>query len=389
MKRALSEEKRKLVMLPGPTNVPDRVMRAMLKPIINHRSEAFTKLQKSVMEKAKKVFETSNDIVIFTSSGTGGVEAAISNLIKKGDNVIVTVFGEFGSRVAEEVRYAGGNVITVDAPLGDAPRMDELERAFEKNKDVKAVIVVHNETSTGATFRWLRELSELVAKYGAFFVVDAISILGGDELSVDKLGIDVCITGTQKCLAAPPGLAIISISERAKKYIIENPPPYHYFNLPRYFKYAEIGETPFTPSIPLYYALEEALQLVLEEGLERRFKRHRVCAKAFYSSLQSIGIEPACKEDVRSNTVLAFKYPRGIEDLKFRNYLDKRHDVLVARGFGELRGKVFRIGCMGIVNEEIVLTTVKALSSTLNDFGYKNSIEECVEVARKELKELS
>jgi len=386
----VGDMRRKLVMIPGPTNVPDRVMLAMVKPIINHRSPAFHQLYNGIKEKCQKVFLTKSEIIVFTASGSGGVEAAVTNIVRPGDKVLVTVFGEFGQRAAEQVEAAGGKAIVSAAPLGDAPRMDKIRSLAEAHKDIKAIFVVYNETSTGVTFRWLRDLGKLASDLGAFYIVDAISILGGDELPVDELGVDICIAGSQKCLAAPPGVVIVSVSDKVKKYLESNPPPpRHYFNMPRYFEFAKKGETPFTPALPLFYALDEALDMVLEEGLENRIRRHKICAEAFYRALSAINLQATAKEDVRSNVVLAFNYPQGIEDSKFRKLLDEKFDVLVAGGFGEFRGKVFRIGCMGEVNTPHVLTTVTAVSAALNQLGYHNSTAAALDEALKVLSQLN
>ncbi len=382
--------RKKLVMIPGPTNVPDRVMLAMVRPIINHRSPAFHQLYKSIVEKCQKVFMTKGEIIPFTASGSGGVEAAITNIVRPGDKVLVTNFGEFGQRATEQIEAAGGRPIVADAPLGDASRMDKIRILAEANKDVKAVFVVYNETSTGVTFRWLRDLGRLAADLGAFYIVDAISILGGDELPVDELGVDICIAGSQKCLAAPPGVVLVSVSDRVKKYLETNPPPpRHYFNMPRYFEFAKREETPFTPALPLFYALDEALTMVLEEGLDNRIRRHKICAEAFYRAFNAIGLQPTAKEDVRSNVVLAFNYPAGIDDTKFRHLLDEKFDVLVAGGFGTFRGKVFRIGSMGEVNTPHVLTTVTAVSAALNQLGYQNDTAAALNEAIKVLSQLN
>src|SRR5574339_922808 len=220
-------------MLPGPTNVPNRVINAMLTPMINHRSDDFRKLYKDIVSKTQKVFETENDIVVLTTSGTGAVETSVVNLIKKGDVAIIPVNGEFSTRLADLIDSWGGTAIRVNAPFGQNPPIEEIEKAFEDNKDVKAVYAVYNETSTGTTIRYMDKLGDLSSKFGTFFVVDAVSILGGDELPVDKWNVDVCFTATQKALAAPPGIAPISISKEAKKYMIENPPPSQYLNLKR------------------------------------------------------------------------------------------------------------------------------------------------------------
>jgi aspartate aminotransferase-like enzyme len=206
-----------LVMLPGPTNVPGRVMNAMLSPIINHRSDDFRSLYKDVVDKTQRVFQTSNDVVVLTASGTGAVEASVVNLVKKGDNIVIPVNGEFGGRLADLIENWGGNSIRINSKFGENPPLEQIEDAFEANKNIKALYAVYNETSTGTTLRYLEKLGELCSKHGSLFIVDAVSVLGGDELPVDKWGIDVCMTASQKALAAPPGVAPISISAKAKK----------------------------------------------------------------------------------------------------------------------------------------------------------------------------
>ncbi|MFZ0556458.1 MAG: alanine--glyoxylate aminotransferase family protein [Nitrososphaeraceae archaeon] len=372
-------------MLPGPTNVPGRVMNAMLSPIINHRSDDFRALYRTVVDKTQRVFQTSNDIVVLTASGTGAVEASVVNLVKKGDKVVIPVNGEFGGRLADLIDSCGGNSIRINSKFGDNPPLEQIEGAFESNKDIKALYAVYNETSTGTTLRYLEKLGELCSKYGSLFIVDAVSILGGDELPVDKWGIDVCMTASQKALAAPPGVAPISVSARAKKQMIENPPPTQYFNLKRYFKYfGDSGETPFTPALPLMFAYREALEMVLEEGLDKRVERHRRCANAFYTGLNELGFTPFAHPEARSNVVIAFNYIPGIEDKTFRKILGEHFRVLIAGGFGELKGKVFRIGSMGEVDRYHVIRTLSAIASTLKIMGIQTKAE-AIPVAMKAL----
>jgi aspartate aminotransferase-like enzyme len=361
-----------LVMLPGPTNVPNRVMNAMLAPIINHRGDDFRQLYRTIVEKIRMTFQTQSDVVLLTTSGTGAVEASVVNLIKKGDKAIVPVSGEFGSRLADLIDSWGGKAIRVTAPYGENPRYDKIEDALEQNKDTKAIYAVYNETSTGTTMRDIGKIGNLCSSHGAFYVVDAVSILGGDELPVDKWNIDICVTASQKGLAAPPGISPISISDRAKKYMLSNPPSILYLNLKRYFKYYEESfETPFTPALSLFYAFNEALDIVLEEGLDRRIERHRSCANAFYSGLSAIGLPPFAKEEARSNVVIAAKYIDRMDDKKFRSLLAKDFRVLIAGGFGELKGKVFRIGSMGEVNKYHVTRTLASIISAMNMLGLK------------------
>ncbi|MDW0155481.1 MAG: alanine--glyoxylate aminotransferase family protein [Nitrososphaeraceae archaeon] len=359
-----------LVMLPGPTNVPNRVINAMLTPMINHRSDDFRKLYKDIVNKTQTVFETENDIVVLTTSGTGAVETSVLNLIKKDDAVIIPVNGEFSTRLADLIDNYGGKTIRINSPYGQNPPIEKIEEAFEKNSNIKALYVVYNETSTGTTLRNLSKLGDLCKAHGAFFVVDAVSILGGDELPVDKWNVDVCFTATQKALAAPPGIAPISISKEAKKYMIENPPPSQYLNLKRYFKYYNDSfETPFTPAVSLFYAYQEALNIIIEEGMQNRISRHRKCANAFYSGLEALGFTPFADADSRSNVVIAVNYLPGIDDKKFRELLSTKFKVLLAGGFGELKGKVFRVGCMGEVSSYHVMRTLSAISSSMSILG--------------------
>ncbi|MDP9489464.1 MAG: alanine--glyoxylate aminotransferase family protein [Thermoproteota archaeon] len=359
-----------LVMLPGPTNVPNRVINAMLTPMINHRSDDFRKLYKDIVNKTQTVFETENDIVVLTTSGTGAVETSVLNLIKKDDAVIIPVNGEFSTRLADLIDNYGGKTIRINSPYGQNPPIEKIEEAFEKNSNIKALYVVYNETSTGTTLRNLSKLGDLCKAHGAFFVVDAVSILGGDELPVDKWNVDVCFTATQKALAAPPGIAPISVSKEAKKYMIENPPPSQYLNLKRYFKYYNDSfETPFTPAVSLFYAYQEALNIIIEEGMQNRISRHRKCANAFYSGLEALGFTPFADADSRSNVVIAVNYLSGIDDKKFRELLSTKFKVLLAGGFGELKGKVFRVGCMGEVSSYHVMRTLSAISSSMSILG--------------------
>src|ERR671921_252982 len=377
-----------LVMLPGPTNVPNRVMNAMLAPVINHRSEDFRILYRGIIEKTQKVFETNGDIILLSTSGTGAVEASVVNLIKRGDKAIIPVNGEFSTRLADLIDSWGGTAIRITAPFGENPPIEKIEEAFEANKDVKALYAVYNETSTGTTIRYMDKLGDICGKYGSFYIADAVSILGGDELPVDKWNIDICITASQKALAAPPGVAPISINKRAKKYMQENPPPIQYLNLKRYFKYYEEHyETPFTPALPLYYAFREALDIVIEEGLENRIRRHKICADAFYAGLGSLGLTPFAKPDARSNMIIAVNYLEGMDDKKFRGLLSSEFKVLVAGGFGDLKGKVFRIGSIGEVGRYHVMRTISSIASAMNMLGVKTN-SEAASVAMDRLKAL-
>ncbi|MBI5697192.1 MAG: alanine--glyoxylate aminotransferase family protein [Thaumarchaeota archaeon] len=378
-----------LVMLPGPTNVPERVMRAMITPMINHRSDDFVELYQDAVEKTQQVFKSNGEAVLLSASGTGAVEASVVNLIKKGDKVIIPTNGEFSGRLAQMLTWAGADVVKLESTPGTNVTFDQVKEAFDNNKDVKAFYCVWNETSTGTMIKYLDKIKSLTARNDAFYVVDGVSIVGGEDLEMDKWGIDVAMTGAQKAFAAPPGISPIVVNERTKKYMNANPPNTMYFNLSRYFKYYEEAKhTPFTPALPLLYAYREAMNVILEEGLDNRIRRHRVCSDALYSGLSAMGLTPFAKEDARSTVVVALNYLDGLEDKTFRSTLAEKFRVLVAGGFGNLKGKVFRVGCMGEVQKYHVMRTISSIGSTLEMMGYKTKQMEALKVADDKLKQL-
>jgi len=362
-------KERCLIMLPGPTNVPDRVMRAMMKPMISHRGPEFHALYESLTDSLKQVFQTKGDVFVLTSSGTGGVECAVGNAISPGDRVIVPVFGTFSGRLKEKILRRGGEAIEIPVKEGEAPTAEQVEEALDKEKGAKAIALVYNETSTGVTVRDLPKIGGISRKRGLLLIVDAVSILGGDHLPVAEWGVDICVTGSQKCLSCPPGLAMVSVSERAWKVIEETSRPY-YFDLTLFREFSERRETPATPAVPLFYALEEALKMVLEEGLEERFRRHATCAKAFYGAGGALGLTPFAKEEHRSNTVIALRVPAGVDNAEVIRVMRETYGVVIEGGIGKLKKVIFRIGCMGMVSEAETSVTVGALENALIDAGY-------------------
>ncbi|MCW4020977.1 MAG: alanine--glyoxylate aminotransferase family protein [Candidatus Bathyarchaeota archaeon] len=375
-------KERKLIMVPGPTNVPDRVTRAMLRPMISHRSPEFRALYESITENLRYLFQTKGDVYALTVSGTGGIECAVGNSVNPGDKVIIPVFGLFSERLKEAVIRRGGTPVEVPSRWGTAPTADQVRKAAEKEKDVKAIAVVYNETSTGVTVRDLPVIGETAQDDNLLFIVDAVSILGGDALPVDKWGVDICVTASQKCLACPPGLALFSVSGKAWETIERAEKPF-YFDIVKMRDFSEKKETPFTPAVPLFFALDEALKMIREEGLEARFKRHKVCSEAFYGAVESMDLSPFPEMEVRSNTVIAFKKPDGIDGAKVREIMDERYGVVIAGGAGKLKKSIFRIGCMGTVSEAETLLTVNALESALAERGYPLNRGTAVEAARR------
>ncbi|MEM3162596.1 MAG: alanine--glyoxylate aminotransferase family protein [Candidatus Bathyarchaeia archaeon] len=375
---------RKLIMLPGPTNVPERVLYAMIQPIINHRGVEFHDLYAEIEENLKYVFQTKNDVFVLSASGTGGVECAVSNLISHGEKVIVPIFGVFSKRLAETVRRRGGIPIELNFPLGTAPKASAIRDVAEKESDAKAIFIVYNETSTGVVVRELPEIARIAEENHMLIGVDAVSVLGGDKLPVDEWKIDVCVTGSQKCLFCPPGLSMISVSPKAWDKIEKTSNKPMYFDLSLIREYAAKKETPFTPAIPLFYALNEALKMIKEEGLERSIKRHSKCAEVFYNAIEAYGMTAFPKEkENRSNTVIAVNVPEGINENLVRSIMRDKYGVVIASGMSELKGKIFRIGIMGRVTQAEIMMTLSALGNALKETGYSVNLEAGVEAANK------
>ncbi len=359
-----------LLMLPGPSNVPARVYAAMCKPMINHRGAEFHDLFERMTTNGKKIFQTEGDLIALTASGTGGVECAASNVLLPGEKVLVPVCGTFGERLASNFRTFGANVVELNVGMGRAPAAAQVEEALRKDREIKAVAVIYNETSTGTTVRELPAIGAAAKDHGALFIVDAISVLGGDDLPVDKWGIDVCITASQKCLAAPPGVALVSVSKDAWKMIERGKPRSEYFNLLSYRQFAEKKETPFTPAVSLFFALDEAFQMILEYGVDAWIARHKKAAAAYYAAFKGMGLAFFADEGSRSNVVIAINMPPKISAKEMRDRLRKKYGVVVAGGFGSLKDSIFRVGNMGIVTPREVITTVSATEAALSELGF-------------------
>jgi aspartate aminotransferase-like enzyme len=327
---------RKLIMVPGPTNVPDRVTRAMLKPMISHRCPEFRALYESLTENMRYLFQTDGEVYVLVASGTGGVECVVGNTVNPGDKIVTPVFGLFSERLKEAIIRRGGIPLELSLSWGTAPTADQIRGIVEEEADVKAIAVVYNETSTGVTVRTLQEIGEIAKEYNLLFIVDAVSILGGDELPVDKWNVDICVTASQKCIACPPGLALVSVSPKAWKIIETTDRPF-YFDMLKMRSFREKSETPFTPAISLLFALDEALKIIHEEGLENRFKRHRICSNAFYEAVKAIKLPPFPEAKTRSNTVIAFNKPEGINNVDVRKAMSENYGTTIAGGAGKFK----------------------------------------------------
>lgn len=355
-----------LLMIPGPTRVAPRVLKAMSENIVNHRSAVFGEILTETTEMMSEIFQTENQSYILTGSGTAAMEAAMGNIIQKGDKVLNIMGGKFGERFMQITEVHGGIPIALEIEWGYGVDPVDVKYILEEEDDIKAVTIVHNETSTGVT-NPIDEVGKIVKDFDALYVVDTISSLGGDDVFVDGYNIDICVTGSQKCLAAPPGMAAITLSDDAWKVVEKTPSGTYYLDMKRYRKSgsSQPPETPYTPSVSLMYAMREALNVVMEEGLEGRVKRHELAALATRNGVKALGLDLFAQREVSSNTVTAIHIPEGVTDKELRGTMRNRYRIELAGGQDHLKGNVFRIGHMGNITEKEIITTIAALEMTL------------------------
>lgn len=372
-----------MLMTPGPVFFHPRVYRAMSRIEYHHRTPEYRKIFAECVSMMKGVMQTSNDVFVITGSGTSAMEAAIVNCVSPGDKVLTLVNGKFGERWREITECFGGNPISLEVEWGKAIKPKKVADALDKNPEVKFVTLCHNETST-AVLNPAPEIAEVVKERDKILIVDGITSVGGDYVYPDEWNFDILVTGAQKCIGCPPGLAMIMVSPLAWKVIEKRKTiPAYYVNLPHYKRaFTERSDTPYTSSIPLIYALHEALSLILEEGYENRVERHRLMAKAVRAGMKALDLALFAEEGFESNTLTAVKYPSGIEDNAFRKTMQK-HGVLVAGGQAHLKGKIFRVAHMNLTGEKEVLLTLAVAEYTLKELGFDCEGEEGVSVVEE------
>lgn len=358
----------RLLLGPGPSMVHPRVLRALSTPVIGHLDPAFLAIMDRTQELLRLVFGTENRLTIPVSgTGSAGMEAAVANLVEPGDRVLVCVNGYFGGRLAEMAKRYGGEVETIRRPWGEVFGADEIRNALERSP-AKVVALVHAETSTGA-LQPLDEVLQVVRQHGALSIVDAVTSLGGLPVSVDEHGIDLCYSGSQKCLSCPPGLAPITLSPRAEEALANRKQTVAnwYLDLGMVQKYWGSERTyHHTAPISMNYALYEGLRLVAEEGLETRWQRHQRNARLLWDGLQTLGLEPHVAEEHRLPTLTTVRVPDGVDEAAVRAELLRDFGIEIAGGLGELKGKVWRVGLMGHSSRRRnVLLLVAALEDIL------------------------
>ena len=361
-----------LLMIPGPTTVPKRVLDAMAQPIVNHRGPVYGEILEETTAMMSEVFQTDNKSYLLTGSGTSAMEAAIANIVEKGDKVINVVSGKFGQRLQQLTEVFGGESIEIAVPWGQAADPEEIKRVLDENDDVKALTMIHNESST-AVVNPIQEVGKIMKDYDALFVVDTVSSLAGDNVKVDEYGLDICLTGSQKCIAAPPGMAAITINDDAWKVIDSVDSHTYYLDIKAMRKSGDKSpsQTPYTPNVSMTYAMREALSMVLEEGLDARIKRHHIGAEATREAAKTLGLDLFAREGDYSNTLTAINMPEGVTDNQLRGTMRNKYQIELAGGQDHLKGNIFRIGHMGTTGLHELAMTFACLEMTLKEFGFE------------------
>src|SRR2546427_1465514 len=354
-------------MLPGPVKIDPRVLEAMSHAVINHRGAAFRKVNRDVLEGLRYLFQSkTGEVAAISGSGTAGLEAVLSSLLRKGDKVLCLVSGKFSERSFELADLLAAPT-QIEFPWGKPMDVARVAAALEGG-EYRALTVCHNETGRGVT-NPLKEIAAACRKHDVLCLVDGITSVGGMEVRPAEWGLDAVVMGSQKCIAAPAGLAGVFVSRRAYEQLHEERA--YYLNLKAHVDLLRDDEdTPYTPSIPLFLAVQEALRLLREEGLETRIRRTTKLADACRAAAKALGLSLYPDESVASNTVTAINYPAGIDDGKFRKALLEKHNVVIAGGQSELKGKIFRIGHMGICSMEDLRATWAAMQAGLGATGY-------------------
>ncbi len=356
--------------IPGPTPCPDEVLQAMTKQMINHRGPEFGQIINEVTAKLKEVFQTKNDVFLLTGSGTGGLEAAIVNTISAGDKVLSVSNGVFGERFASIAQQFGAEIIPLTFEWGRAADIDKIRQALRTETEIKAVLVTHNETSTGVT-NDLAQISATAKEFDKLTLVDAISSLSSIDLPVDGWHCDVVVTASQKGWMVPPGLAIVSVSEEAWRAHKKAKMPRFYWDFAKAKSYLEKGQTPWTPSMTIVFALSLSLKMMLAEGLSNVFTRHTRVAKVARNSVKLLGLSLFADEKCASNTVTAVSAANGLDVKKMLRIMREEHQIVLGGGQQRLDGKIFRIGHMGWVFEDDIDVVISALKVVLPQAGFR------------------
>ena len=363
-------QKNLYLALPGPTPVSSEALQAMSEPMFNHRGPKFKALYQQVILNCRGLFQTNNDLYLLTASGTGAMESAIVNTISPGDDVLAIVNGAFGQRFADIAKVFGASVHEFQGEWGQGIDLTRLKQVMAQ-KSFKAILVVHCETSTGV-LNQLEQVADIRKKHQpkALLLVDAISSLGAAALKTDEWDLDVVVTGSQKVLAAPPGVAMLSFSPRAWHAYEESSMPKYYWDMKKNKDLILKGQTPWTPAISQFLALEKASRRFVDEGIENSINRHHRMAAMTRAGVRALGLTLLCPDDVAATTVTAVLSPESIDVGQLRAHCLEKYHLDLATGQGKLANSIFRIGHLGIADEQSVITYLFILEKALKDLGH-------------------
>lgn len=361
---------KKYLLTPGPTELPPRVLLAMAHPIIHHRAPEFLPVLEQAREGLKWLFRTKNEVLVLASSGTGAMEAAVSNFLSRGDKALSVNSGKFGERWAQICKAYGVDADVIDVEWGQAVEPERVKEELKRHPDIKAVYLQATETSTGVVHP-VKEIANIVHENsGAIVVVDGITGVGVFELPMDEWGLDILLTGSQKALMLPPGLAFIGINDRAWKLAETSDLPKYYFDLKKEMKGIVKNQTAYTPAISLIIGLGESIKMMKEEGIENIYSRHALLAEAVRKGVQAMGLKLFASKSP-SNSLTAVLAPEGVDSGKIVSTLEKDFGIRIANGQNQAKGKIFRIAHMGYYDKSDILFVLASLEIVLNKVGYK------------------
>jgi len=362
---------KQLMFIPGPVTVAEPVLAAMAKPMIDHRGPEFKELQASIVRKLQPVFGTTSDVLLLGCSGTGGLEAAMTNMFGPGEKVLVAPVGVFGNRFAEIARTWGVDVEILETEWGQGVDAQALKARLERDtkREIKGVVLTHNETSTGVQ-NPLGPLADSIRAHGAYSLVDSVSGLAASEFTMDAWGFDVVVAASQKALGVPPGMAMVAVSARAWDKMASVKSPRYYLDLKKALDFQAIGQTPCTPPVSVAYALDVALDRYAQEGPANVWARHERNTNAIIACAQALGLELFAAPGMRSVTVTAIKVPAGVNGDEIRKKLRVERGYVLGGGQERLAGQIIRIGTMGDISQTDILGMLGALEMELLNSGY-------------------
>lgn len=367
-------EMRQFLQIPGPTNIPDRILRSLSKPLINHRGPEFEKLVTECIDGVKKVLRTNNDVLMFPSSGSGTLESVVVNLFSQGDTIVTSSIGVFSERFGTIAENFGLNVIKINKEWKESVRPDDVREILAEDGEhkIKAVCVPQNETTTGVVSD-IEGISKVIKELGhpALLIVDGVSSVACIPMETDLWGVDVVVSASQKGFMLPPGMGLVILSSRAWEYVETSTLPKWYWDYKAVKEKLKTCQFPYTPATTLLYGLRESLDILFEEGIENVWKRHAINAQAVRNAVKALGLTLLSSDEDASDTVTAINMPENIKYKDLSELLRTKYGVVIGGGLGKLQGKIFRIGHMGSLHTADVYAVMGTVEMALYELGYK------------------